>query len=380
MAAETANGAVPKLAKMNAVGISLKRQRKRGSCHDGDEGPKFIPPAKRQRVIRTALQPRDSNVQGPRLFSSSSDELDSIPEFEYSESRITILEILETENDDVMMYRILAGGRTFALKVHKYTSGAISEAGIPKTNISFDTEYGAYCKLLPLRDSPLPLISKCLGYVRFSTPPQVNRPGSIARPLLRSTTYRPAVYTDFLMDWDGIDPQQDLLWRQYFTNASQGCILRGLVFEEVPEARHLNDKDRSNLIMAKSGLNGLKAFHKLGVLHGRVGKTYSALVSSSESGIIWTNFGAARIGGASFATNAAKEIDRWYAYLHSKKRAHYNLADREKQSFGVREEHRITLAMMEQIYQQWLQWDLYDAAEVDDEDCPAPEYSTWVGG
>jgi hypothetical protein len=28
--------------------------------------------------------------------------------------------------------------------------------------------------------------------------------------------------------------------------------------------------------------------------------------------------------------------------------------------YGVREEHRISLTIIEEIYQQWRQWDLYD--------------------
>ena len=49
-----------------------------------------------------------------------------------------------------------------------------------------------------------------------------------------------------------------------------------------------------------------------------------------------------------------------FAYLHSKKRAYANLLDNRWKSYGVREEHRISLSMMEEIYQQWRQWDLYD--------------------
>ncbi|OBT71266.1 hypothetical protein VF21_09920 [Pseudogymnoascus sp. 05NY08] len=32
-------------------------------------------------------------------------------------------------------------------------------------------------------------------------------------------------------------------------------------------------------------------------------------------------------------------------------------------SYGTREEHWISISMMEEIYQQWVQWDLYDADE-----------------
>jgi hypothetical protein len=49
-----------------------------------------------------------------------------------------------------------------------------------------------------------------------------------------------------------------------------------------------------------------------------------------------------------------------FGYLHSKKRAHANLLDNRWKSYGIREEHRISLTMMEEISQQWRQWDLYD--------------------
>lgn len=63
-----------------------------------------------------------------------------------------------------------------------------------------------------------------------------------------------------------------------------------------------------------------------------------------------------------------------FAYLHSKKRAHANLLDNRWRSYGTREEHRISLTMMEEIYEQWRQWDLYDADDIDDGSSPLPYY------
>jgi hypothetical protein len=54
-------------------------------------------------------------------------------------------------------------------------------------------------------------------------------------------------------------------------------------------------------------------------------------------------------GGAITFSKAVCE----FAYLHSKKRAHANLVDNRWKSYGIREEHRISLTMMEEIYQQW---------------------------
>ena len=63
-----------------------------------------------------------------------------------------------------------------------------------------------------------------------------------------------------------------------------------------------------------------------------------------------------------------------FAYLHSKQRAYANLIDNQQKSYGVREEHRISLTMMEEIYQQWRQWDLYDANDPADASSPLPYY------
>jgi hypothetical protein len=38
-----------------------------------------------------------------------------------------------------------------------------------------------------------------------------------------------------------------------------------------------------------------------------------------------------------------------FAYLHSKKRAHTNLTDNQWRSYRIREEHRISLSMMDKI-------------------------------
>jgi hypothetical protein len=62
-----------------------------------------------------------------------------------------------------------------------------------------------------------------------------------------------------------------------------------------------------------------------------------------------------------------------FAYLHSKKRAHANLTDNQWRSYGIREEHRISLSMMDKIEALWRQWDLYDDA-IDDVDSPLPYY------
>ncbi|KAL5344208.1 hypothetical protein ACLOAV_010826 [Pseudogymnoascus australis] len=74
-------------------------------------------------------------------------------------------------------------------------------------------------------------------------------------------------------------------------------------------------------------------------------------------------------GGITFSKGVCE-----FAYLSSKKRAHANLLDNRWRSYGVREEHRISLSMMEEIYQQWVQWDLYDADDVSGSSSPLPYY------
>ena len=73
-------------------------------------------------------------------------------------------------------------------------------------------------------------------------------------------------------------------------------------------------------------------------------------------------------GGITFSKSVCE-----FGYLHSKKRAYANLVDNQWKSYGIREEHRISLTMMEEIAQQWRQWDLYDD-EVDAAPSPLPYY------
>ena len=73
-------------------------------------------------------------------------------------------------------------------------------------------------------------------------------------------------------------------------------------------------------------------------------------------------------GGITFSKGVCE-----FGYLHSKKRAHANLVDNQWRSYGIREEHRISLTMMEEIAQQWRQWDLYDD-EIDAAPSPLPYY------
>ncbi|KAH8746884.1 hypothetical protein BGZ57DRAFT_777521, partial [Hyaloscypha finlandica] len=91
-------------------------------------------------------------------------------EFEYSESEIKILKVIRSR-DYVVVYRITTRGKTFALKVYKYKNEAISERGIPKPNIFFESKHDVYTRLSSLNESLLILILKYYRYMRFTKPP-----------------------------------------------------------------------------------------------------------------------------------------------------------------------------------------------------------------
>lgn len=73
-------------------------------------------------------------------------------------------------------------------------------------------------------------------------------------------------------------------------------------------------------------------------------------------------------GGATFSEKVCKG-----SYLHSKARAFSNLRDNQRRSYGIREEHRVSLTMMDEICEQWREWDLYDDS-IDNVRLPLPYY------
>jgi hypothetical protein len=163
-----------------------------------------------------------------------------------------------------------------------------------------------YTCLSSLGESPHSQILKCHGYVKFQKPLQVNRPGSKPLKLLKSTTYRPALYSMFLVDREDDDPEQNKLWKEYFLNMSGDYILQGLVLRELVADRPLCDLDASNPHILQSGREGLEAIHRKGVLHGDVKNTFNARVSSTpETRIIWIDFSMAQDSRTSFLKKAS---------------------------------------------------------------------------
>ncbi|TAQ90798.1 hypothetical protein B7494_g867 [Chlorociboria aeruginascens] len=215
-------------------------------------------------------------------------------EFEYSESEIKILKIIGA-GDHAVVYRMAAGGRTFALKVNE----AISQPGTPKLNIFYESERDAYTRLSPPSGSPLAPIPKYHGYIKFTKPPRANGPGSIPWKLFKSALFRPA--------------------RDHFLNKSGDYLLQGLVLDEIVAARHICGGDASNLSIARSGREGLEALHQRGVLHGDVKNPLDAMVSVSDNNVIWMDFSMgeinANISDTSFARKASQEIRLWNRYF-----------------------------------------------------------------
>ncbi|KFY56416.1 hypothetical protein V496_06707 [Pseudogymnoascus sp. VKM F-4515 (FW-2607)] len=298
---------------------------KRGRVQNEGDVSITLPRAKRHRANTGILQPLDINIRLldklagskaiPPPFPACSDVT---REFEYSETEIKILKVIGS-GDHAVVYRISAGGKTFALKVHKYKNEAILAPGTPKLNVFFESERDAYTRLSSMSGSPLAPIPKCHGYMRFKEPPQVNVPGSIPRKLFKSTPYRPAVYTDFLTRRGHNKSIQNDPWKDYFLNKSRNCILQGLVLDEIVKTRHICDSDVSNLDIARSGREGLEAFHKRGVLHGDVKNRLNAMVSASENRVIWLDFSMgetnANNSDTSFARKASLEIRHWNRYF-----------------------------------------------------------------
>ena len=73
-------------------------------------------------------------------------------------------------------------------------------------------------------------------------------------------------------------------------------------------------------------------------------------------------------GGPAFNERTCKE-----SYKHSKQRVASSLQDNQRRSYGVREEHRVSLTMMDEICELWHEWD-QDNIDVDSVRSPIPYY------
>ena len=73
-------------------------------------------------------------------------------------------------------------------------------------------------------------------------------------------------------------------------------------------------------------------------------------------------------GGSAFNERTCKE-----SYKHSKQRVASSLQDNQRRSYGVREEHRVSLTMMDEICELWHEWD-QDNIDVDSVRSPIPYY------
>ncbi|APA09043.1 predicted protein [Sclerotinia sclerotiorum 1980 UF-70] len=173
MSSDPVSRAVPIAMTVGDIHVSPPSKRSPDQ-NQGDESSSSSQ-AKRQRVAETTiLQLRDLNADQAiasekTLFTSF--DCSGVPQkFKYSESEITILEVIGPR-DHSMVYRISAGGRKFALKIHKYENSDISLSGIPKLNIFFERERSAYNRLSRASELPPASIPKYYGYINFTKPP-----------------------------------------------------------------------------------------------------------------------------------------------------------------------------------------------------------------
>ncbi|PQE30027.1 hypothetical protein CJF32_00009484 [Rutstroemia sp. NJR-2017a WRK4] len=260
--------------------MSLTSKRERHDNLDGDVPPETDQP-KRQRAKMTSLQSCDLSVPPVHAIrnisagSTSFEPSKSPQQFGYSESEIQLLRVIGS-GDHAIVYRISAGDKTFALKIHKYDNKTITQSGSQKSNIFFQCIHAAF----PTEMRPIGTIPRYYGYINFTKPPFALKPGK--RQLFKSSVYRPAVYIDFLMDRvDDKDIEQDP-WRKYFMNESGGCILQRVVLGEIFGPRSLIPADGENMAILESGHDGLEALHRRGVLHGDVKNLNNAMVTKDN--------------------------------------------------------------------------------------------------
>lgn len=130
--------------------------------------------------------------------------------------------------------------------------------------------------------------------------------------------YRPAVYTDFLVDEVPDEMVRKDPWRSYFMNESGNCILQGVILDEIVAARNIDmyGNDTSNLNIARSGWEGLKVLHLRGVLHGDLKNPLNALIKRSGDRVIWIDFSMsegcdANIKDKDFRKKARREMRQW---------------------------------------------------------------------
>jgi serine/threonine protein kinase len=106
-------------------------------------------------------------------------------------------------------------------------------------------------------------------------------------------------------------------WRKYLHDESGGCILQGVVLDEIVGARSLNSTDGENTAILESGREGLKALHRRGILNGDVKHLENAMVTN-DSQIVWMDFSMSEVKGnlsrTRFARKAKDEITLWNPY------------------------------------------------------------------
>ncbi|TVY36493.1 hypothetical protein LOCC1_G008208 [Lachnellula occidentalis] len=243
-----------------------------------------------------------------------------LDKFGFLEDEIEFVDILNDECDGELhsrIFRITAGGRSFALK-HKYKERDKPHRQYPLPNQDFDHESAVYARTAHLQHLPSSPIPKCYGYVELTKIPQAR--SRHHRHPFRSSPYWSPAYLDFLIQQDEDIVLENQQWKRYFRDKPpSACILRGIVLEEIPSWTLVNAGLVHQPKLERSGREGLARLHACGMLHGDVGDLNHALIRKSDSQVIWVGFASSRAhwkkGMRDFNTRAAAEIRRWESFF-----------------------------------------------------------------
>ncbi|TVY14929.1 hypothetical protein LARI1_G006058, partial [Lachnellula arida] len=242
-----------------------------------------------------------------------------LDKFSFLEDDIEFLDILNDAFDGercAIIFRITAGGRSFALKVaststfHKYREGDKPYPQYPLPNQRFDHESAVYART-HVPSSPIP---KCYGYVELTKIPQAR--SRHYRDLFRSTRFNFPAYLDFLIQREDRIGSENQQWKRYFRDKPpSACILRGIVLEEIPSWSLVGRDLAHQPKLASSGREGLARLHEYGVLHSDVEDLHHALVRKSDSRVIWVRLATShpywKRGLRDFKARAALELGLW---------------------------------------------------------------------
>ncbi|KAH6718360.1 hypothetical protein BKA61DRAFT_301343 [Leptodontidium sp. MPI-SDFR-AT-0119] len=279
-------------------------------------------------------------LSGPLLKQVLSPIVQPLPEFQFSEDEIEIVSTISTGTHSTVL-RIVAGGKLYALKIHRYDRHAPTEeedtTSYPRPNSYFTAECNVYANLISGPSIHGTTTPKCHSFINLTRiPTQPQSPDLPARGRFSSKNGSPALYRDYITHPD--NPRRCMpspIWRSYFKYAPAGSvILRGLVFTEVEPLHYINpkalaDSRRELRVVVAKGTKALKALHASGVLHGDIEMADSVMLrdeggkggeqgkcgTKERTGFVFMGFGQAKTtrdyGPRMFRKAAKMEIRAW---------------------------------------------------------------------